>query len=58
MRWWAVLPVAALVLTGACGTAEPPPAATAPVGVAEAGQRDRTGGRVLVTDRSDIRYTP
>jgi hypothetical protein len=58
MRWWALLPVAALVLTGACGAAEPPPSATAPSASPTLASVIALGGRVLVTDRSDIRYTP
>jgi hypothetical protein len=57
MRWWGVLPVAALVLTGACGAA-PPKAAPAPSTSPKLDSVIALGGRVLVTDRADIRYTP
>ena len=51
----AVLP--SLLLTARAG-AEPPPAATRPSPSPKLASVIDTGRTVLVTDRSDIRYTP
>jgi hypothetical protein len=53
-----MLPGAALVLTGACGAAEPPVPETAPSPSPTLASVIALGGRVLVTDRADLRYTP